>query len=312
LASLISCERVWGHVATAGDCDDTNRDISPIAQEEPADGADNDCDGYETCFFDSDGDGYGTDELINSDDTLCDGPSEAGINEDCDDANADVYPDADEIIANDKDEDCDGFDDCYFDEDEDGYGGDTVTDDNLDCDDDTTANTTSTDGDCDDSEADVHPDADEVVGDNVDDDCYEDSDLDGYGNDEITLTDDDLDCDNGSTTATVSVGGDCNDADGSIHPDSEEENGNTADEDCNGIYGCFEDADLDNYTTSVVIEKTDVCDAVEPEADCDDTNGDIHPGATEICDEDDVDEDCNGLIDEEDTEAVGTTLRPRC
>jgi len=48
--------------------------------------------------------------------------------------------------------------------------------------------------------------------------------------------------------------------------------------------------------------------ALPPECgggDCDDTDGDIHPGAEEICD-DEVDNDCDGDVDDDDAECQGT------
>ena len=38
--------------------------VDPGAEEQVANGADNDCDGYENCFTDADGDGYGSHLLL--------------------------------------------------------------------------------------------------------------------------------------------------------------------------------------------------------------------------------------------------------
>ena len=40
-----------------------------------------------------------------------------------------------------------------------------------------------------------------------------------------------------------------------------------------------------------------VNDEINPRADCDDSNPDVHPFATEYCDG--IDNDCDGLIDED-------------
>ena len=46
------------------DCDDSAPEINPTALEVPADGIDQDCDGYEICYTDNDADGYGTSCLL--------------------------------------------------------------------------------------------------------------------------------------------------------------------------------------------------------------------------------------------------------
>ena len=95
---------------------------------------------------------------------------------------------------------------------------------------------------------------------------------------------------------------DCNDQDARIHPDALEVC-DGIDNDCDGIIDpstaegtsvWYRDADADGYggTTSRT-----ACDAPGDEwtlvgMDCDDADGDIHPGAEEICDG--VDSDCDG------------------
>lgn len=93
-----------GYSEEGGDCDDTNAAISPDAIEE-CDSVDNNCDGEvdETCVgdlsVDDDGDGYC------EDDDVC---TDGSIPGDCDDANAEIYPSADEICDDGSDNNCDG------------------------------------------------------------------------------------------------------------------------------------------------------------------------------------------------------------
>jgi len=96
-----------------GDCDDNNPDVNPNTIE-VCDGIDNNCDGdideglLNTYFVDADMDGFG-DPLNQIED--CEQPSNAVTNNlDCDDQNASINPDAEEIPNNDIDEDCDGID----------------------------------------------------------------------------------------------------------------------------------------------------------------------------------------------------------
>ena len=59
---------------------------------------------------DLDGDGYGIDSVIPSNDSDCDDEGEAGNNEDCDGNDPLVYPGAEEIDNDGIDQDCDGVD----------------------------------------------------------------------------------------------------------------------------------------------------------------------------------------------------------
>ena len=125
----------------ATDCDDTNPSISPAATEIPANGQDEDCNGGELCYVDSDDDGYRetTGLTIASSDMDCTDSGEGGASEpatDCDDTDATIHPAARDIVLDGIDQNCDGGDDCYADADGDGYAasdGTTVVSADFDC-----------------------------------------------------------------------------------------------------------------------------------------------------------------------------------
>ncbi|MEC9388885.1 MAG: putative metal-binding motif-containing protein [Myxococcota bacterium] len=102
-----------------GDCDDDNADVFPGAGDQ-CDGIDNDCDdvideGWEkdTYYADTDGDEHGN---PNRDMEACEQPDGYVLdNTDCNDSDAEVYPGAEEVIGDDKDNDCDGNKDERFD-----------------------------------------------------------------------------------------------------------------------------------------------------------------------------------------------------
>ena len=179
-ASTVTCDQPSNTVTDSTDCDDTDADVNP-GEDELCNSIDDDCDGdtdedsaidADTWYEDGDEDGYGDSGRSQ---TSCTQPSGwVADDTDCDDNDNDIYPGADEL-CNDEDDDCDGTideddatdaDTWYADSDGDGYGDASTS--MASCDqpsgylDDT--------DDCDDTDADVNPDAEEVC-DGVDNDC---------------------------------------------------------------------------------------------------------------------------------------------
>jgi len=228
------------------DCNDDDNTINPGAVE-VCDGVDNNCaNGADeggvcpivTYYCDNDSDTYydatadGTCNTYNCTPAGC----QAAQGDDCNDANADIYPGADEICGNGVDENCDGVDDpCACpDNDNDGY-----------------ADSACGGTDCNDSNDTINPGAFEVCDDSdTDENCngladdndpgatgqtiyYIDSDSDNYGSESDTGTGY---CDPPAGVVTDNT--DCNDGDLSINPGAEEECGNGIDENCDGDDSC--------------------------------------------------------------------------
>jgi len=108
----LSCVAFAGHVTNDLDCDDTDGAVHPDAEEYAGDNIDQDCDGVELCFVDSDNDGYRTiqNTTIVSPDTRCDGPGEGELTDlatDCDDEDPLATPGGVEV-CNGADDNCDG------------------------------------------------------------------------------------------------------------------------------------------------------------------------------------------------------------
>ena len=147
------------------DCHDAD---CPACFEECTDGIDNDFDGLADCddaecaryphCCDRDGDGYA------SATSICGGDD---CNDDPDDGAA-INPGAQEQIGNGTDDDCDGLEICYEDQDGDGWGAQQIATSSLNCD---GVGVAARTGDCDDTSADVSPDALDVAGDGIDQDC---------------------------------------------------------------------------------------------------------------------------------------------
>jgi hypothetical protein len=216
-AAVEACALPLGYTTDDSDCNDSDPDISPDAPE-VCNGVDDDCDGVVDSRFwtDADGDGFGDpDDFVEA----CSMPEGTVRNgDDCDDTNAAVNPDAVET-CNGVDDDCDGtIDDgsppstFYLDADGDGAGDAGATVEACAA----PEGYVETSDDCNDSDEQVFPGADEVCND-IDDDCdgeidedlptetfFADADEDGYGDPETTVeacaapdgtTDDSSDCD---------------------------------------------------------------------------------------------------------------------
>lgn len=134
------------------------------------------------------------------------------------------------------------------------------------------------DGDCDDTDDLVNPNADEECLDGIDNNCNgakdsnePDGDGDGFG----------------------PCAGDCNDGDPTINPAADEIALDGLDNNCDGVIDA--DFDSDGFT--------------EADGDCDDDDPLVYPGAPELC-LDGVDNDCNGFADANEPDGDGDGFGP--
>jgi hypothetical protein len=303
------------------DCDDDNPNINPDAIE-ICDGLDNDCNGLiddnltlYAYYLDADNDGFGN--PATSMDTCSLTPPEGFVanSMDCDDNNANINPDAIEICDS-LDNNCSGFINdgldsftYYQDADQDGFGDSGIS---LDtCAAFAPAGFVINDGDCDDNNPNINPNAIEVC-DSLDNDCsgiindnialftyYLDADQDGFGDAAISLDT----CDMIAPEGYVSDDLDCDDSNPDINPGAAEICDNI-DNNCNGsfndgleLFTYYLDSDNDGYGDAEMA--IDTCINAAPAGytinneDCDDSNADINPQIEEIPNNG-IDEDCDG------------------
>ncbi|MCB9737283.1 MAG: PQQ-binding-like beta-propeller repeat protein [Deltaproteobacteria bacterium] len=343
------------NTTTPGDCNDADPNVNP-AGHEVCNGKDDDCSlvaddpGTEGCVGfhrDDDGDTWGITE-----DALClcapSGPYRATSGGDCDDAAVGVNPAVTEV-CNGKDDDCEGGTDeegaagcTIFFRDHDGDLFGVAGDFKCLC-----AATgeyrAGQDGDCDDDDADAHPDAEELC-DGKDDDCdgetdeedaldcvehYRDLDHDTYGAAANAR------CLCGAEGAwSVTRAGDCNDATDLISP-AAPEYCNGVDDDCDtatdeadaiGCQSFYVDVDGDGWGTGAA---QCLCSAqgtrrATKAGDCADDVAAQNPGKPELCSTVGVDDDCDGATDEAnatgctdyyldaDSDTYGVTLSRQC
>jgi hypothetical protein len=316
--SIESCADVDGYALEGGDCDDDDAAFNPGA-DEYCDEIDHDCDGETRdadsldaleWYADTDGDAYGDPDSVV---TACDpAPGYLSDSGDCDDTDAAVNPDAEEV-CDEADNNCDGEIDegvsttFYGDSDGDGHGGWTTTAEACEVPDGYFIDAT----DCNDEDAATYPGADEIC-DGADNNCddvvdegvttvyYADVDADGYGDALSTMDACELP-DGYASDAT-----DCDDAEAATNPGAAEVC-DGADNDCDGVTDegvmttYYLDADGDGHGTEVA--STEACEAPDGYAsttdDCNDADAAISPSAAEVCNG--WDDDCDGLVDDEDT-----------
>lgn len=256
----------------------------------------------ETVVYDSDGDGYYSDE-------------------DCDDLDSNTHPNAAELCDN-MDNNCDGVVDegvllvFYLDADSDGFGDATqemwACEQNL--------GYVPNDNDCDDSSDAIYPSAPEIC-DGLDNNCdnnidenvsllfYLDADNDGFGDAQNPI----YLC--GETEGYVSDNTDCDDTNTLIFPNNLEYC-DGLDNNCNQIIDdeavdaeiFFADRDTDGFGDPNLPEYacTQPSNTVTNNLDCDDINTNVHPNATEICDF--IDNNCDGLQDIDDPNVQGSSV----
>lgn len=307
-----ACSQPVGYVSDFTDCNDSNADINP-GSVEICNEADDNCNEaidenlpLTTYYQDTDGDGFGNASVSAE---SCSQPSGYVLNDlDCDDGSDTINPDAIEQ-CNEIDDDCNLLiddnvaDQEYFaDLDDDGYGDSSLGFFCL-----APANSSLISGDCNDSNSEVNPSAQEECN-LLDDDCdeeideqlgnvyYQDNDDDGYGNPDMTI----VACD--QPAGYTQAAGDCNDGNDQIYPNAQEicnnidDNcDNNIDEFLGNLYYADNDGDGYGDPEDAQLSCAEIPGYVSNGEDCNDNNANTNPGASEICNS--IDDDCDGTVD---------------
>jgi hypothetical protein len=270
------CELEEGMSESPLDCDDTDPDVAPEARER-CNGIDDDCDGdrdetfeRELYYEDLDGDGFGgfLQAVL-----VCDPPPGAWVSNkrDCNDADKDINPDAQEVCGG-GDEDCDGlpddaddsvdpstFETFYRDSDGDGYGDNDFSGERCDL----PQGASDNGNDCDDT--------DPLVGRLY---WYADTDGDGFGDPNV------IDNSCRRPAGFVPDNTDCDDTDALANVDKE----------------WYDDLDGDGFGGGAVVSiscRTPFVGLVPDDSDCDDTDDGVNPGIDDAC-FDGIDINCDG------------------
>lgn len=321
-AFVDACALPDGFVPLGNDCNDDDPDVY-VGAIEICNDLDDDCDGEVDedllvgLYFDADGDGYGDPNSPSADCTGGDGYVFYGT--DCDDTNPDIHPFQEEV--------CDGLDNnCsgtiddgttltfYQDQDGDGFGTSTSTLESCF----PPSGFVSVDGDCDDTNPNQFPNAQEICN-QEDDDCdgtvdenplnpptwYYDIDGDGFGSSFII----NQECT--PPAGYIADNTDCDDTNTSIYPGAPEYC-NDVDNDCNGLIDdnaldaqtWYADIDRDDYgnPNDILVQCDQPFDYILTVGDCDDTRDEAYPGAPELCNG--LDENCDGQIDDNTVDAL--------
>lgn len=325
-STLQACALPSGYVGNADDCNDNDENIHVDAIETCNNKDDNCNDEIDenatdmiSHYVDVDGDGFGD---AASEQFSCTLPSTATLNgDDCDDGNFDINPSTVELCDS-VDNNCDGnidedsaFDAStwFLDDDGDGYGvtSDTVAACTL------PSGYASSDGDCDDTDSAINPQALEYC-DSVDHNCDGsttddasdattwnlDYDGDGYGSSVITLSqctqpqyyvEDDSDCDDMEANSYPGNTEICDDIDNDCDGYTDDDDNSV---DLTSAQTFYADGDGDGYGTPSVSLQACILPSGYSENgdDCNDSNEDVNPLADEVW-YDGIDQDCDGGSD---------------
>jgi Putative metal-binding motif len=269
--SAADCEalRTQGLLCDVVDCDDTNSAIYPGAPERCGNEIDENCDGQDLLCEDADGDGFTSDV-------------------DCDDEDADRFPGNPEAPNT-----CTGLVEPKCDDgvDQDCDGQDAICITDEDCDE------SPVPYDCNDQDNSVNPEAAELCGNNVDDNCDGEvdegcvpCDLDGDGYERVDAAADcaptaaDTDCDDTDSGVSPGVTADCGGDEGAPLC-AARSMCDGKDNDCDGLVdeGCPDpacDNDRDGFLRN---DPANGCNPPPGEADCSDADASFYPGAPDVC-----------------------------